>query len=160
MRKLYSNLKSNNQQLHPQPGPQFLLVISWPFPPPSTPQKVPFQSQDHPIWRKTHGVMVGAYDVGGGWCFGMYHHNHSSVWLNSLLRRRPTSYTCSWPLFVVIRLLVIKIFFSFCCTGGGWHSGMYLHDHSSIQIDSWLRRMPMSYPFSQPSVCNDATTNH
>ena len=42
------------------------------------------------------------YALGGGQHFGTYTHNHSSIWLNSWLRRKPTSYACSQPLFVTI----------------------------------------------------------
>ena len=69
----------------------------------------PFQSQYHPIWRKTHGVMVGAFDVGGGQHYGMYRiTTHLFGWI--LGSEECPCPTLSFnPLFMMIWPLVIKI---------------------------------------------------
>ena len=104
--------------------------------------------------------MVGACDVGGEWCFGTYCHTHSSVRLISWLRWRPMSYACSRPPIHDNLTTSYWDIVSFCWTGGGWHSGTYLHNLSPIWLDSWPRRTPMTYPFSWPPICDDATASH
>ena len=80
--------------------------------------------------------------LGGGQHCGTYPHKHSSIWLNSWLRQKPTSYACSLSPVHDDWTASYWDIVSFCCTGGGQHFGTYPHNHSSIWHDSWLRRRP------------------